>query len=532
MGKNKKNPFLVHPMPNAYSIPQFIFQCYDNTALNFFCFENSGINKNGNNSDQTEISEPKSDSPILLYISKEKFVKFPPFKNSKEITTTVQQTFNHSLIPLPFKYQKLTFDLYHRMTQLVSFKTFRANLEKYKVPGIYCVESISTKFIFIGETSNLLNRFKRLPNELKKTEKQYHTSQFVENWNQFGPGDFVFRVIHMGSEWANEKVRLERERQLVHENALKTYNNLKFYPLTPYKNVVLPSLEKMNDILFFPNVNHNSFYLKDRKKAYENYEQPGIYVIVCFHVPGGSFYFGETTNLLQRFSYIRSKLINSQKSSSTFWNKAFLECKENFGLESFLFIPLFVGAEWQNRQKRQKMETKLIRLNSLKALNVLKLNRQVQKNSTNEEQKQPIEKPLLTSSLGYSRISSPILVKGNYYESINKAAIGEGTYPKFIRKCLKENHPDYKLLTQDDISDMPSKFQNLPFFLYLVENRVYLSQVHVNMFEEGENYSASTLSERFKYQSIEGWSKISRREFCDRFQKENWECMWQWPNDQ
>lgn len=178
------------------------------------------------------------------------------------------------------------------------------------------------------------------------------------------------------------------------------------------------------------------------------------------------------------------------------------------------------------------METKLIHLNSLKALNVFKRNRQIQQNSINKEQKQPIEKPFLTSSLGYCRISSPILVKGNYYESINKAAIGEGTYPKFIRKCLKEKHPDYKLLNRDDISDMPSKFQNLPFFFYLVENHVYLSQVHVNMFEEGENYSASTLSERFKYENVEGWSRISRREFCDRFQKENWELMWQWPNDQ
>jgi predicted GIY-YIG superfamily endonuclease len=394
MGKNEKPIFSVDPMPNAHSISQFIFQCSDNTGLNFFCFENLNRNKNGNDHNQTEISEPNSDSPILLYISKETFVKFPAFKNSKEITTTVRQTFNHSLIPLPFKYQKLTFDLYHRMSQLVSFETFRANLEKYKVPGVYCVESISTNFIYIGETNNLLNRFKRLPNELKDTKKQYHTSQFVQDWNQFGPDDFVFRIIHMGPEWANEKVRLERERQLVHENALKTYNNLKFYPFTPYKNVVLPSLKKIDEILFFPNRKDSPFSLKERKKAYENYEQPGIYVIVCFHATGGLFYFGETTNLLQRFSYIRSKLINSEKSSSTFWNKALLKCKENFGLKSFLFIPLYVGAEWENPQKRKKMETKLIRLNSLKALNVFKLNRQGEKNSIKKEEKQPIEKPI------------------------------------------------------------------------------------------------------------------------------------------
>lgn len=186
------------------------------------------------------------------------------------------------------------------------------------------------------------------------------------------------------------------------------------------------------------------------------------------------------------------------------------------------------------------METKLIQLNSFKALNVLKLNRFTfsqdgSPGSEGLEQKQPMalpEKPILTSSLTYSRISSPILVKGNYYESINKAAIGEGTYPKFIRKCLKEKHPDYKLLNGEDISDMPSKFQNLPFFLYLVGNCVYLTQVHVNMFEEGENYSVSTISERFKNGNIEGWTRISRREFCNRFKKENWELMWQWPNDQ
>jgi len=31
---------------------------------------------------------------------------------------------------LPLKYVKLTFDLYHRMTQLVSFETFKSNLNR------------------------------------------------------------------------------------------------------------------------------------------------------------------------------------------------------------------------------------------------------------------------------------------------------------------------------------------------------------------------------------------------------------------
>lgn len=337
-----------------------------------------------------------------------------------------------------------------------------------------------------------MNRFKCLPNEFKNTKKQYHTSRLVDDWNKFGPEDFVFRIIHMGPEWANRKIRRERERQLVHENVLKTYNNMDFYPFTPYKNVknvVLPPLKRVDEILLFPNMNAEAFYIKDRKNASplaKNYEQPGIYVIVCFHATGGLFYFGETTNLLDRFSYIRSKLINSEKSSSTSWNKPLIVCKKRYGLESFLFIPLYVGVEWQNRQKRLKMETNLIRLNSSKALNVWKLNRLnfpqsglpglgdqevketsppsqnpdpgfalgVEKNFSNEGQKQPMaspEKPILTPSLSYSRISSPILVKGNYYESINKAAIGEGTYPKFIRKRLKENHPDYKLLNGQDI---------------------------------------------------------------------------------
>jgi hypothetical protein len=36
MGKNKKTIFSVNPMPNADSISQFIFQCFDNTAPHFF----------------------------------------------------------------------------------------------------------------------------------------------------------------------------------------------------------------------------------------------------------------------------------------------------------------------------------------------------------------------------------------------------------------------------------------------------------------------------------------------------------------
>lgn len=55
----------------------------------------------------------------------------------------------------------------------------------------------------------------------------------MDDWNKFGPEDFVFRIIHMGPEWANRKIRHERERQLVHENVLKTYNNMDFYPFTP-----------------------------------------------------------------------------------------------------------------------------------------------------------------------------------------------------------------------------------------------------------------------------------------------------------
>lgn len=345
----------------------------------------------------------------------------------------------------------------------------------------------------------------------------------------------------MGAEWTDRKVRLERERQLVHENASNTYNNLKFYSLTPNQNIVLPSFEIVDETLFFPNLNDESFYLKEKKQAYEQYSQPGIYVIVCFDTEhpensssdtaSGLFYFGETNNLFQRFSYIRSKLINDEKSYSPIWNVALKECKNKYGLDSFLFVPFYVGPEWKDSKKRKQMETKLIRLNSLKALNIFKLNRK-SKNSINGNKEQAIEKPILTSSLQYSRSSSPIKIRGNYYESINKAAIREGTYPKFIRKRLKENHPDYILLNKDDISDMPLKFQNLPFVLYLVENRVYLTQAHANMFEEGGNYSASTLSERFKFQNLEGWSVISRREFCNRFEKENWELMWQWPNDQ
>lgn len=361
--------------------------------------------------------EQNTNEPILLHISKDTFVQLPSLKNNEELIKTVQKTFHHSLTLLPFKYAKLTFDLYNRMTQLVSFKTLKSNLNQYKVAGVYCVESTSTGFIYVGETSNLLNRFKVLPNELKNEMKQNHTSKFVQDWNKFGPEDFVFRIMHIGSEWVNREVRLERERQLVRENASNTYNNINFYPLTPYQNVVLPSLEIVDEALFFPNLNDENLYIKEKEQAYANYKQPGVYAI-------------------------------------------------------------------------------------------------------------------LKPSLGYSRISSPIIIKGNYYESINKAAIGEGTYPKFIRKRLRENHPDYILLNNDDISDMPSKFQTLPFVLYLVENRVYLTQAHANLFEEGGNYSASTLSERFKFQNLESWSVISRREFCNRFEQENWEIMWQWPNDQ
>lgn len=103
-------------MPNANCISQFIQHCYENTATNFFCFENfgtplqctGGSNQNANDctppeSDgpgtppsnspggQTEILKPNIDEPILLYISKEKFVKFPPFQNSEDVMTTVQQ---------------------------------------------------------------------------------------------------------------------------------------------------------------------------------------------------------------------------------------------------------------------------------------------------------------------------------------------------------------------------------------------------------------------------------------------------------
>lgn len=133
--KAKKNSkqmlFKVYPMPSALLFFQFLSLASLEHSCNFqkhcslfFCFENCETNQNSNNSNNAEISEPKMTKPVLLNISKDKIVHFPSLQNSEQITSIIQQTFDHSLIPLPFKYAKLPFDLYNRMIQSVSFETF------------------------------------------------------------------------------------------------------------------------------------------------------------------------------------------------------------------------------------------------------------------------------------------------------------------------------------------------------------------------------------------------------------------------
>lgn len=232
----------------------------------------------------------------------------------------------------------------------------------------------------------------------------------------------------------------------------------------------------------------------------------------------GDVYFGQTNNLRDRFSFTRSKFINKDPNLPS---SALRDAVMEYGLAFFVFIPLYIFSNNANLSFF-KIEKALIQLNSPDVYNIVYR----KKLSLNK----PDKKPVIEARRYYTG-RTLLSIKGQRYDSINEAVKKTGINHKKIRKLLKDiNNKDFFIIGDDKSQNWPEEYWLLPLYLYLVDNRVYLSQADVVKFET--NNAPAVISDRFKKGDFSGWKTITRAEFFKNYQNDDWEYMWQWPNDQ
>lgn len=80
-------------------------------------------------------------------------------------------------------------------------------------PGIYEIQCISNKKVYIGETKELLARLGKHSSSLK--QNKHDCKQLQEDWNQFGKEKFTFKVICFGDAYSSLVVRREKEKEVI-----------------------------------------------------------------------------------------------------------------------------------------------------------------------------------------------------------------------------------------------------------------------------------------------------------------------------
>ena len=142
-----------------------------------------------------------------------------------------------------------------------------------------------------------------------------------------------------------------------------------------------------------------------------DYVNPGIYQITCLKL--NKKYIGESQNVLERLGKHVAMLNQSVHDSiplQTDWNQ--------FGKTQFQIDVLFIGPEWENRDKRTKKETELI--------NQLPICERYNNSDSN---------------LIYRQI---ILLKNNRFDSIAQAARALEVSETTVRRRLNSSkYPNY-----------------------------------------------------------------------------------------
>lgn len=85
-----------------------------------------------------------------------------------------------------------------------------------RISGIYCIENLTTKKKYVGQSVDIKSRIAKHINEL--THVKHHNDYLQNAWNKYGPEDFIFYTL--------EECQIEAldERECYYIELLNTLN--------------------------------------------------------------------------------------------------------------------------------------------------------------------------------------------------------------------------------------------------------------------------------------------------------------------
>jgi len=439
------------------------------------------------------------------------FNLLPKKQRVRKIRLESQRNFIRHLPPLSF---------YYKHSFWSSLRTKDPSIKEwllYNKPGIYAVECLENKFRYFGETQNLKDRFRSTYSTLRR--RRHPSRMLQKDWNVYGSSKFTFTVLYTDNCLTSKKLRKRIESLLVQQNKFKTYNILEKYSRNQMSNLkgpgetTLPPQFSFEDIQFLNSLKCTNKVIpwfkefNQMKKGIMELSQfdslPGIYMICCLQT--GKVYFGETKNLANRYKDTRRSLYNGRYSC-----KPMLKDVNTFGIDAFLFVPLYYGSNWTHLKTRQDVEKKLIRLNNTIVYN--------------KQHSLKIKFKKSHTSQGVNGFPIPIYVEGKIYNSIGEIKKKFNLSWKRVNDRLNDNekYPEWKYVD----SKLNSNLSQLPKILYLVGNKVFKSKRSLIGLKDFGNLSKGAVDNRFTSPNFPDWQSILVEEFLEKSKNQDFELMW------
>ena len=95
----------------------------------------------------------------------------------------------------------------------MKYKNISENLLVYLQPGIYRIECLKNKKVYIGESNSVLSRLEIHGSQLKKN--MHENSEMQKDFKKYKIENFAFHVLYIGPEWKDPKKRLEKENEIL-----------------------------------------------------------------------------------------------------------------------------------------------------------------------------------------------------------------------------------------------------------------------------------------------------------------------------
>lgn len=142
-----------------------------------------------------------------------------------------------------------------------------------RISGIYCIENLTTKKKYVGQSVDIKSRIAKHINEL--THVKHHNDYLQNAWNKYGPEDFIFYTL--------EECQIEAldERECYYIELLNTLNrdcgyNLKTGGQSGGAIVSDYVRKKMSDSIKKSYQSNPDLIEQSREKAIEQWSKPEI----------------------------------------------------------------------------------------------------------------------------------------------------------------------------------------------------------------------------------------------------------------